>query len=112
MIDAVDHVMFAIPSHSLCEILRRSRSADAAQERKLRELASTLKQIRWVDVALSNVEFGSSPHVLLPNPGFGHLIPAVEPSKALGIVYDSCSFPQHDRCVQALIFYSVLFCTA
>lgn len=96
-INGVDHVMFALPSFSLSKILRRSRGSDEAQDEKLSSLASSLNQIRWVDVAVANVEYNFAPGVLLPKFGFGHLVPSSEPSKVLGIVYDSCSFPQHDR---------------
>jgi len=97
VINSVDHIMFALPSYALSKILRRSQSSDETQEQRLGELATTLNHIRWVDVAVANVEFGMSPTALLPKFGFGHLVPASEPSKVLGVVYDSCSFPQHDR---------------
>ena len=29
--------------------------------------------------------------------GFGHLLPSHEDGKMLGVIYDSCTFPQHDR---------------
>ena len=29
--------------------------------------------------------------------GFGHLLPSFEDGPFLGVIYDSCTFPQHDR---------------
>ena len=29
--------------------------------------------------------------------GFGHLLPSFEDGPMLGVIYDSCTFPQHDR---------------
>ena len=29
--------------------------------------------------------------------GFGHLLPSAESGPILGVIYDSCSFPQHNR---------------
>ena len=101
--------MFALPSYSLSKILRRSESHDEVQEQRMVELANTLNQIRWVDVAVANVEYNMSPAVSLPKFGFGHLVPSSEPSNVLGIVYDSCSFPQHDRC-NILNLYFTEFC--
>ena len=95
--DDVDHVVFAIPSYSLSKIFRRSESKDLQQSRQLINLATSLNHIRWVDVALANLEYDGSPDAVLPVRGFGHLVPATEPSNVLGIVYDSCAFPEHDR---------------
>ena len=56
-------------------------------------LAETLSQIENVTVAVVNIIYDK---VFPAISGFGHLIPSCEDHKVLGIVYDSCSFPQLD----------------
>ena len=95
-LDDIDHVVFALPSHCLSKILRRSQ-VSSEKTNPFVTLGITLGHIHWVDVAVTNVEFEGSVNENLPFNGFGHLIPANENSSVLGIVYDSCAFPQHDR---------------
>ncbi|XP_064595579.1 protoporphyrinogen oxidase-like isoform X2 [Liolophura sinensis] len=61
---------------------------------QLVELKAFLSSIPAVTVAVVNLEY--SGHVL-PAQGFGHLLPSSEDGKMLGVVYDSCAFPEHDR---------------
>ncbi|WAR30535.1 PPOX-like protein [Mya arenaria] len=37
------------------------------------------------------------PAVMPPTVGFGHLLPSLEDKSLLGVIYDSCTFPEHDR---------------
>uniref|UniRef100_F6VA08 Protoporphyrinogen oxidase n=1 Tax=Ciona intestinalis TaxID=7719 RepID=F6VA08_CIOIN len=84
----VDHTISALPSYALSRILKNSNK---------QSLGIMLSHIKWVDVGVVNVEFSGKPNEILPHVGFGHLVPSSEPSSVLGIVYDSCAFPQHDR---------------
>ncbi|GCB77331.1 hypothetical protein scyTo_0021091 [Scyliorhinus torazame] len=57
-------------------------------------LCESLRKIASVSVAVVNLEYKG---LVLPVWGFGHLIPSHESSEILGVVYDSCSFPQQDQ---------------
>nr|CAB3265084.1 protoporphyrinogen oxidase-like [Phallusia mammillata] len=93
----VDHLISAIPSYALSSILRRTNGGPSKQEYPLVMLGQMLNHIQWVDVAVVNVEYDGPAKENLPQLGFGHLVPSVEDSNVLGIIYDSCAFPQHDR---------------
>ena len=55
-------------------------------------LASALAEIPFLDFAVVNVRFAGQQ--VLPLDGFGYLVPTWEPSGVLGVVFDSCAFPQ------------------
>ena len=80
----VDHVVSALPAASLSELLSPSHA----------QLAKTLRRIETVTVAVVNLEYEG--HVL-PAEGFGFLVPSSEPLPILGVIFDSCCFPQLDR---------------
>ena len=98
-INDADHVISALPAHALVSALRQPQEGGRAsdQSRGLKKLAGLLERINWVDVAVVHVEYDGEPQENLEMLGFGHLVPAVEKSNILGIIYDSCSFPEHDR---------------
>ncbi|XP_070551894.1 protoporphyrinogen oxidase-like [Ptychodera flava] len=79
-----DHVISTLPAKVLAAVLPDEHSS----------LAEILNQIDSVTVAVINLEFEGA---VLPEEGFGYLVPSWERSKLLGVVYDSCTFPQHDR---------------
>lgn len=54
------------------------------------QLATDLLAIPYVDVAVINFQFTGDN--LLSQPGFGFLVPPVENSPLLGVIYDSCCF--------------------
>ncbi|CAH1781708.1 unnamed protein product [Owenia fusiformis] len=80
----VDHVFSTLPAMNLSPAVSTNHQL----------LSSELSKIPYVDVAVVNVELKGQ---VMPFLGFGHLIPSTENSKVLGIVYDSCNFPEHDR---------------
>ncbi|XP_002127282.2 protoporphyrinogen oxidase-like [Ciona intestinalis] len=101
-IENIDHTISALPSYALSRILKKSNKQSNIQISSNNEFVSStlgimLSHIKWVDVGVVNVEFSGKPNDILPHVGFGHLVPSSEPSSVLGIVYDSCAFPQHDR---------------
>jgi oxygen-dependent protoporphyrinogen oxidase len=79
-----DAVVSAIPAWSLGDLLMSTHPV----------LASRLKEISAVTVAVVSFEFDGK---VLPTEAFGYLVPSHQQSKALGVVFDSCSFPEHDR---------------
>ncbi|KAL4229963.1 hypothetical protein ACF0H5_010354 [Mactra antiquata] len=79
-----DHVVSSIYSADLASIL-----AD-----KHEDLRSFLKNIPAVDTVVACFEFDEE---IKMRPGFGHLTPSFVNSCVLGVIYDSCTFPEHDR---------------
>uniref|UniRef100_A0A4W3GCD0 Protoporphyrinogen oxidase n=1 Tax=Callorhinchus milii TaxID=7868 RepID=A0A4W3GCD0_CALMI len=79
-----DHVISAVSSRALSCLLPPSLEA----------LASELRQISSASVAVVNLEYQGN---VLPITGFGHLVPSMESRGVLGVVYDSCLFPEQDR---------------
>ena len=71
--------MSALPSKNLSQLL--------VEQKELKEL---LNSIDFVDVAIANV--GYNKELQVPR-GFGYLIPTKANSKALGVIFDSDSFP-------------------
>ena len=47
-------------------------------------------------MAVVNLVYDSD---LIKNPGFGYLVPSSENSKVLGVIYDSCVFPQKNKSI-------------
>nr|XP_006814335.1 PREDICTED: protoporphyrinogen oxidase-like [Saccoglossus kowalevskii] len=79
-----DHVISAVPATVLSGLLPSNHNI----------LSKLLQEIQQVSVAVINLEFEGN---VLPTDGFGYLIPSWEKSKLLGVIYDSCTFPQHNR---------------
>ena len=100
-ISEVDHVISALPSYQLSTILKDSISStgnvNALYNNAIEAVAEKLDEIAFVDVAVISMEYSGSPQVNLPHQGFGHLVPSIEPSNSMGVIYDSCCFPRHDR---------------
>ena len=76
-----DHVYSAIPSYSLSKLLDNKHSL----------LKQKLDSIPFVNVAVVNLEYNGK---LVQREGFGFLVPPCENLSILGIIYDTCSFPQ------------------
>lgn len=70
-------------------------------------LAETLSQIENVTVVVVNLIYDK---VFPAISGFGHLIPSCEDYRVLGIVYDSCSFPQLDSQLKVTTRFTVGHC--
>lgn len=77
----VDHVFSSIPSHELASLLNAYPT-----------LAENLMTIPSVDVAVVYLEYEND--IVKENAGFGYLAPSFEDSKVLGVVFDSCCFPE------------------
>lgn len=60
------------------------------------ELSALLGSIPFVTCGVVNLEF---PGQLLSEAGFGYLVPSSEPNKVLGVIFDTCTFPQGDRTI-------------
>ena len=80
----VDHMISGIPAQTLANILPGDWEG----------LASELKNIYNTTVGVVNLEYEGS---VVPVEGFGYLVPSSEPLQVLGIIFDSCAFPENDR---------------
>ncbi|XP_056618380.1 protoporphyrinogen oxidase [Triplophysa dalaica] len=79
-----DHLISTLPASVLASVL-----PPTAQP-----LTEQLRSIASATVAVVNLEYEG---FVLPVTGFGHLVPSSEDPGLLGVVYDSVSFPQHNR---------------
>lgn len=79
-------VVSALPSFKLAELVQPSHP----------DLASLLQSIESVTVGLVNLEW---PGKKLDVEAFGFLVPSTQKLPILGVVYDTCSFPQGDRTI-------------
>ena len=65
---------------------------------KTKEINTLLNSIPYVDVAVINFMFEGK-H-LINEPAFGFLVPSSEENvPILGVIYDTCSFPQGDKTI-------------
>ncbi|KAL3848212.1 hypothetical protein ACJMK2_019085 [Sinanodonta woodiana] len=80
-----EHVFSSIYAKNLSQIMSKDHSS----------LATDLRKIPAVNVVVVCVEIAGKPNLI--ESGFGHLLPSSEDGKLLGVVYDSCVFPQHNR---------------
>jgi oxygen-dependent protoporphyrinogen oxidase len=82
-----DHVISAIPSHALPGLLSEDLSP----------LSQHLLTIPSVTVGVVCLEFKG--RVLPPQyeEAFGYLVPSHQPASILGVIFDSSTFPQHNR---------------
>lgn len=80
----VDHVISALPAHTLATVLAKDWE----------QLATDLSNIRTVTVAVVNLEYEGN---VVPMDGFGFLVPSSDAVQILGIIFDSCAFPENDR---------------
>lgn len=78
-----DHLVCSLSADSVAPLLNDSHAV----------LKENLNDIVTVSVGLVNLEYKGN---VIKNGGFGILVPSSEPVNLLGIIYDSCVFPQHD----------------
>ncbi|XP_072166347.1 protoporphyrinogen oxidase-like [Diadema setosum] len=78
--------------HIICST--SSQVAQALLPAEHSRLSDLLSAITSCAVAVVNLEFDD---LRLPVNGFGYLVPSSVPSKILGVVFDSCAFPELDR---------------
>lgn len=82
-----NHLISSIPTFELGKLVQKQHP----------QLADELLAITYVDVAVLNFQFAGNN--LLKQPGFGFLVPPVEDSPLLGVIYDSCCFDMGDNTV-------------
>ncbi|CAD5123579.1 DgyrCDS11913 [Dimorphilus gyrociliatus] len=84
---SADHIVFSTFSSDISKVLQKEQE----------ELRNELDKIDAVTVGVSTIEYKGD---VFPSQyrGFGHLVPSWESSaKNLGVVYESCVFPEHDN---------------
>lgn len=86
MLDA-DYVISAVSAPQLAKLLERDPTQSS--------IAKKLNKIQGVAVGVVCVEYDGK-DVVMPDMGFGFLVPSFEESKILGTTFDSCVFPAHD----------------
>jgi oxygen-dependent protoporphyrinogen oxidase len=79
----VDHVLCALPAYVAGDLVQKQHP----------HLAALLNSINFASVAVVNIQYNSN---VLTVQGFGHLIPSFEIPGVLGVLYESCVFPQHN----------------
>lgn len=78
-----DHVFSTIFAQCLSPLLSDSH----------KDLKHPLAQISGADIIVVHLEFDGQ---VLPHQGFGHLVPHIEHTYFLGVIYDSSIFPSQD----------------
>ncbi|XP_041974329.1 protoporphyrinogen oxidase-like [Aricia agestis] len=81
------HVYSSIPSHVLAKLVNKQHP----------ELAEHLKGIPFVTVGIVNLYFATDKPLV--SPAFGFLVPPLENSPILGVVFDSCCIPDQNGTV-------------
>ena len=80
----VDHVISCIPAQCLANIVPLD----------WKPLADELSNIHTTTVGVVNLEYEGS---VVPVEGFGYLVPSSDETQVLGVIFDSCAFPENDR---------------
>lgn len=83
----VNHVYASLPAFVLSDLVKKQHP----------ELATTLKGIPFVTVGIVNLFFGTNKPLITP--AFGFLVPPIENSSILGVVFDSCCIPDQNGTV-------------
>ena len=81
------HLISSIPSHYIANLV----------ETHHKTLASELRKIVSVDVAVINLQYKSN--ALLKQKGFGLLVPPSENLPILGVIFDSCCFDMGENTI-------------
>lgn len=84
---SANHVYSAIPAFHLAKLVEKQHP----------ELAKDLKDIPFVTVGIVNLYFDSTETLI--QPAFGFLVPPIENSPILGVVFDSCCLPDQNGTV-------------
>lgn len=82
-----NHIYASIPAYALAELVKKQHP----------QLAQHLNIIPFVTVGIVNLYFKSSKHLI--EPAFGFLVPPIENSPILGVVFDSCCMPDQNGTV-------------
>lgn len=96
----VSRVISALPANSLANVVSASHP----------NLTTMLNSIEQVTVGLVNLEWTGQ---RITDEAFGFLVPSTQNLPVLGVVYDTCAFPQGDRtvvtCMMGGKWYKSLF---
>ncbi|XP_059052909.1 protoporphyrinogen oxidase [Achroia grisella] len=83
----VNHVYSSIPAYSLAKLVQKQHP----------ELSQYLNDIPFVTVGIVNLYFATDKELVAP--AFGFLVPPIENSPILGVVFDSCCTPHQNGTV-------------
>ncbi|CAH0729131.1 unnamed protein product, partial [Brenthis ino] len=81
------HVYSSVPSHILAKLVTKQHP----------ELSKLLNDIPFVTVGIVNLYFATEKPLITP--AFGFLVPPIENSPILGVVFDSCCIPDQNGTV-------------
>uniref|UniRef100_A0A6A7FRL0 Protoporphyrinogen oxidase n=1 Tax=Hirondellea gigas TaxID=1518452 RepID=A0A6A7FRL0_9CRUS len=85
-ISIVDHIISCLSSKDMSSIVGLNF-----------QLKSFLEKIPFVTVGVVNLVYeGNS---IVKQAAFGYLVPSSEPSNVLGVIFDTCAFPQENKTV-------------
>lgn len=84
---STNHIYSSVPSHVLAKLVMKQHP----------ELSKLLNDIPFVTVGIVNLYFSTSKPLI--KPAFGFLIPPMENSPILGVVFDSCCIPDQNGTV-------------
>ncbi|KAG6438495.1 protoporphyrinogen oxidase [Manduca sexta] len=82
-----NHVYSSIPAYSLANLVQKQHP----------KLAQILRDIPFVTVGIVNLYFKTDKPLITP--AFGFLVPPIENSPILGVVFDSCCIPDQNGTV-------------
>ena len=86
-VDCSDHLISSLPANVLSKLICPLNA----------HIATLLDKIPYVTVAVVNVEYDSPD--IITDQAFGYLVPSTEPSRVLGVIYDTCTFPQTGKTI-------------
>ncbi|KAK2711358.1 hypothetical protein QYM36_012518, partial [Artemia franciscana] len=87
-----EQLISAIPAISLAPLLKKSHPG----------VSKILQDIKCVTVGLANFEYAGKD--LLQMDAFGFLVPSSQDLSVLGVVFDTCSFPQGDKTILTVMY--------
>lgn len=82
-----NHVYSSIPAYALAKLVQKQHP----------ELANDLNGIPFVTVGIVNLHYATDKSLITP--AFGFLVPPIENSPILGVVFDSCCIPDQNGTV-------------
>lgn len=96
--DASDKDLTILSTPAYISAQHITNNAYLFDDDKTKEIRTLLNSIPYVDVAVINFMFEGK-H-LINEPAFGFLVPSSEENvPILGVIYDTCSFPQGDKTI-------------
>ncbi|KAK4329611.1 hypothetical protein Pmani_000014 [Petrolisthes manimaculis] len=86
----VDHVISCLPANCLSSVISQTNL----------DVSRLLANIPFVTVGVVNLEYAGH---LVDEPAFGYLVPSSEPNRVLGVIFDTCTFPQGNRTILTIM---------